>query len=237
MMKKRIFQSLLMFIGLVGGQMAFGMNGFSTEKAEVDTSYQNDYYQNKVMMHETVEVHPWNVVFLGNSITERGMWNEWFPAVPVLNRGVGGDNAWGVYHRLDLILKGKPVQIFLLIGINDLGRGIPVKMIASKYEQIIKKVLSDSPGTMLVLQTVFPINEANIVFEYMKGKTSQIKALNKHIVNLAKDYDLSLIDLHKHFSDNESQMPERYTVDGLHLNADGYRKWIRLLQEQGGIIK
>ncbi|MGM0530308.1 MAG: hypothetical protein ACQER7_03040 [Bacteroidota bacterium] len=63
---------------------SFGMNGFSSlEKAEVDKSFQNDYCQNKVMMHETGKVNPWNGVFPGNSITDRGMWSEWFTAVPV----------------------------------------------------------------------------------------------------------------------------------------------------------
>ncbi|MGM0376852.1 MAG: GDSL-type esterase/lipase family protein [Bacteroidota bacterium] len=237
MKRKTNDRGISLFITLVCVQMSFGMNGFSSsEKAEVDTSFQNDYYQNKVMMHETVKVTPWNVVFLGNSIIERGMWSEWFPAVPVLNRGIGGDNVWGVYNRLEPVLKGEPAKIFLLIGINDLGRGIPVKMIASKYEQIIKKVIAESPDTRMVLQTVLPLNEENLAFDYLEGATPQIEALNRHIRAFAEQYKLSLVDLHKHFADDESQMPEGFVVDGLHLNAEGYREWLKLLQETGELI-
>ncbi|MDK2840668.1 MAG: hypothetical protein PWQ17_173 [Anaerophaga sp.] len=203
----------------------------SGQEAKVDTSYANDYYLNKRAMHETVEVKPWHVVFLGNSITERGLWNEWFPSVPLVNRGIGGDNCWGVYARLNPILKGKPAAIFMMIGINDLGRGLSADLIASKYAQIIQKVKSDSPGTRLVLQTVLPINESTIRYDYMKGKTSAIKALNEHIRELGNRYNLQVIDLYRVFAGDGDQLPEELCIDGLHLNEKGYQVWIKYFEE------
>jgi len=41
------------------------------------------------------------VLFLGDSITEQGMWHEWLPEVPTLNRGIGGDTVHEVQARLD----------------------------------------------------------------------------------------------------------------------------------------
>ena len=40
------------------------------------------------------------VVFLGDSITEGGMWEEWFPELRTANRGVGGDAVRDVVGRL-----------------------------------------------------------------------------------------------------------------------------------------
>ncbi|WP_010664914.1 GDSL-type esterase/lipase family protein [Marinilabilia salmonicolor] len=203
----------------------------SGQEVKVDTSYANNYYLNKRAMHEMVEVKPWHVVFLGNSITERGFWNEWFPYVSAVNRGIGGDNCWGVYARLDSILQEKPAVIFLMIGINDLGRGLSVGLIASKYEQIIQKVKRDSPGTRLVLQTVLPINESTISYDYMKDKTSAIKVLNEHVRGLGRRYDLQVIDLYRVFAGNSDQLPEKFCVDGLHLNEKGYQIWIENFQD------
>jgi hypothetical protein len=39
------------------------------------------------------------VVFLGDSITEGGCWEEWFPELPACNRGIGGDSVGGGHRR------------------------------------------------------------------------------------------------------------------------------------------
>lgn len=222
---KNLFLVIFLTIGPLGN--LFG------QQEKVDTSYVNDYYLNKRSMHETISVRPWHVVFLGNSITERGLWNEWFPSVPVVNRGIGGDNCWGIYARLDSVLKGKPAAIFLMIGINDLGRGLSMELIRSKYEQIIMKVKDDSPGTRIVLQTVLPINETIISFNYMKGKTHAIKELNAHILELGQKHNLQVIDLFNLFSDDGDQLPVEFCVDGLHLNGKGYLIWIKYFRDNG----
>jgi hypothetical protein len=38
------------------------------------------------------------VVFLGDSITAGGAWHEWFPDVPVVNRGIDGDTSLDRLH-------------------------------------------------------------------------------------------------------------------------------------------
>ena len=40
------------------------------------------------------------VLFLGDSITEQGIWAEWFPELQTLNRGIGGDPISGLLARL-----------------------------------------------------------------------------------------------------------------------------------------
>ena len=72
------------------------------------------------------------VVFLGDSITEGGVWDEWFRELLTLNRGIGGDTVGGVLDRLDSALY-EPRAISLLIGTNDLtgmGRSFKVDDIA-----------------------------------------------------------------------------------------------------------
>ena len=36
---------------------------------------------------------PGHVVLLGDSITEQGLWQEWFSGQPVLNRGISGETS------------------------------------------------------------------------------------------------------------------------------------------------
>ncbi|HEY8590760.1 MAG TPA: hypothetical protein VIL55_14535, partial [Naasia sp.] len=59
------------------------------------------------------------VVFLGDSISEFGLWEEWFPEIPVLNRGIGGETSAQVLARLETAIT-EPRAVFLLVGTNDL---------------------------------------------------------------------------------------------------------------------
>jgi len=64
--------------------------------------------------------------FLGNSITDYCDWYELFGKLNIKNREIGGD---GVIDRLDEVTSSKPKQIFLMIGINDLGKKRSVNQI------------------------------------------------------------------------------------------------------------
>jgi len=58
----------------------------------------------------------------------------------VINRGIGGDITFDVLQRLDDVIKRKPSKLFILIGINDIGKDIPDAVIADNYRKIITRV-------------------------------------------------------------------------------------------------
>ena len=62
-------------------------------------------------------------------IRDRGWWSLLLKRGDVENRGIGGDNTFGMIDRLPDILKSKPRKIFLMAGINDLTGGQPVDTI------------------------------------------------------------------------------------------------------------
>jgi lysophospholipase L1-like esterase len=82
------------------------------------------------------------IVFLGNSITERAEWQELLAdsRYPVLNRGIGGDNSFGILARIDEVLRGRPRAIFLMDGINDQFRKLPQEVSVNNYKRIIKRI-------------------------------------------------------------------------------------------------
>ncbi len=79
---------------------------------------------------------------------------------PIVNRGIGGDNSFGILARMDEVLRGKPKAIFLMDGINDQLRGIPQELSLENYRQIIKKIKAESPKTKINLESALPINES-----------------------------------------------------------------------------
>ncbi len=55
----------------------------------IDSSYNNDYYKGRMALFATFPQQRGAIVFLGNSITERGIWAELLPGKKTVNRGIG----------------------------------------------------------------------------------------------------------------------------------------------------
>ena len=69
-------------------------------------------YDHKVSQFDMLTIDSSSIVFLGNSLTDQGNWEEWFPDFKVHNRGISGDMTGGVYRRLDPIISGRPQKVF-----------------------------------------------------------------------------------------------------------------------------
>ncbi|HTH30207.1 MAG TPA: GDSL-type esterase/lipase family protein, partial [Lacibacter sp.] len=82
------------------------------------------YYHQRVTFFKSMPQTKDEIIFLGNSITDGAEWAQLFNDVRMKNQGISGDVTAGVLHRLPVVTNRKPAKIFLLIGTNDLARGI-----------------------------------------------------------------------------------------------------------------
>lgn len=209
--------------------MLAGNTALAQEK-KIDSSYNNSYYQGRMELFKSLRGQKHAIVFLGNSITERGQWGELLPGKIIMNRGIGGDNTFGVIARLDDVLIYKPRKIFLLIGINDIGRGLPLEIIAGNYRRIVERIKALSPGTVINIQSVLPMNDAVLKADYLKNKNDSVLQLNKKIRAIADSYHLQYIDLHAVFADSKGSLKRDMTIDGIHLNPAAYVVWVNYLK-------
>ena len=202
------------------------------QQKKIDSSYNNIYYQQRMDLYNGLPHQKKAIVFLGNSITERGSWQELIPGKTVINRGIGGDNTFGVLARLDKMLEDKPAVIFLLIGINDIGRSLPVTVIAGNCRRIVEKVQAQSPKTTLYLQSVLPMNDSILAAAYLKNKKDTILSLNKEIIKLAEEKKLTYINLHEVFADANGDLKPALALDGIHLKPAAYIQWVDYLRKK-----
>lgn len=189
-----------------------------------DRVYSTYYYQ-RASHFEKLPTSPKDIIFLGNSITDGAEWSELFQNRHVKNRGISGDTTWGVYDRLSTILKGRPRKLFLLIGINDIGRGKNDSYVIEGVKRIIKRIKKESPRTQLYVQSILPVNP---IYGKFGGHTSQwkrIPGINAEIQKIADTEGVVFVDLFSSFVDDEGKMNKAYTNDGLHLLGEGYTIW------------
>ncbi|WP_320018940.1 GDSL-type esterase/lipase family protein [Labilibaculum manganireducens] len=226
---RRLFFAVVVFFGAV----SFSENTTAQNTIAYDTTYTFAHYKIRRAFYEGLPNRKHEIVFLGNSITENGDWNEIFRNKNIVNRGIGGDVCWGVLNRLDEVLSSQPKYIFLMIGINDIGRSVPVDIIAGKIQEIIWRIKAESPSTKVYLQSVLPINEEIIWYDYMKNKSDKIIELNEQLVSIAAKSKIQFLDLYSHFVDEKGNLKQELTADGIHLSAFGYLLWRDIFKEKG----
>ena len=195
-----------------------------------DTNYRPPTYTQRLALFNSYPNSTKDVIFLGNSITAGTDWNELLQLPTARNRGISGDLTFGVLQRLDEVTEGHPAKIFILIGINDIGRNIPDSLITRNHESMIRRIQQASPSTKIYFQTLLPTNNTFTQHKDHYNKDQHIAAVNDGIRRLTEKYHITLVDLHPHFLDKDGRLNAAYTMDGLHLNDKGYQVWRTALQ-------
>ena len=165
------------------------------------------YWRERVSLFKAITHHA-DVVMIGDSLTDGGEWRERFPEQNIANRGI--DTTDGVLARLDDIVAARPQLAFVMIGINDFADAHrTVAAVWANYQQI-------------VLSTV-TCNEAKGAWKSCASFNSQIRRLNIRLATLASP-SVTVIDLWPAFV-TRGNLRSDFTLDGVHLNGDGYRQW------------
>lgn len=159
--------------------------------------------------------------FLGNSITEQGGdWGLKVNNAKTKNRGISGDTTDGVLARLGEINYVKPEKVFLLIGINDLFRDyMTSEMVFTNILKIVNQIHDNSSATKIFVQTILPTNT-----ESLKEK---IKKTNLLLKNSEDKEPYEIINLHQEFATKDDLIKMELSTDGVHLNEEGYKVWVK----------
>jgi lysophospholipase L1-like esterase len=219
-----------LFFKLIFCLTSFG--GFG-QKISYDTiQYAKEYHQQRLAIFKNEPFTKGKTIFLGNSITEFGNWKEILQDSSVVNRGIAGDNTFGVLARLDDVFTRQPNKLFIEIGINDLSQEIPVQIVLKNIFKIVGKIQTNSPATEIYIFSILPPND-NVKVEYHDAfnKGGQIELVNEQVSKNARHYKYTYIDLTKKLTDKHGKLYTKYAQsDGLHLNENGYKVWAEILK-------
>lgn len=168
-------------------------------------------------------------VLLGDSITDFFNWYELFydfsknSGQAVYNRGISGDTTDRLLERLyENVLNIEPKNIVLLIGTNDIGRGLPLSMSVENVSKIIEESKKACPDINFILQAVYPINRG-MRDKFEKRSNKKIDLMNKEFIKLSEKYNCIWVDITDKLKDETENLKKEYTFDGLHLNVNAYK--------------
>lgn len=163
----------------------------------------------------------------------------WFPAdlLPQkqtwLKQAISGDTSNGLLRRLKLFDKTQPENIFVMIGINDLIRGVRDKTILNNQRLIIQYLWRVHPNSQIVVQSILPHSGEGSNWEEKRRlsvSNKRIRKLNLETKAIAAEEGVKYLDIHPLFTDAQGNLRPELSTDGLHLNIHGYLVWRSALQ-------
>jgi len=164
----------------------------------------------------------------------------WFPPQLLpegknwLNQAISGETSNGLLKRLDLFDRTQPEVVFVMIGINDLIRGISDEVILDNQRQIMSYLRRMHPTAQIVVQSILPHGGEETTWEgrekLLTVANSRIRQLNQQLQGVAVNEGVKYLDLYPLFTSQQGNLRREFTTDGLHLSAEGYIVWRSALQ-------
>jgi lysophospholipase L1-like esterase len=155
------------------------------------------------------------IVILGDSIVEASTLPRSSCGHVIVNAGIGGTSTSDdLVPMLKTALGGKRAALVVVsLGTNDAAIPRSVEQYRSNYRALLTELAALTPQIAIA---AIPPPEAGLP-EVKKVSGAVIDGFNAVLPALAEEARAAFIPL--------PPMPERHTIDGIHLNAAGYEVW------------
>jgi lysophospholipase L1-like esterase len=155
------------------------------------------------------------IVVLGDSIVEASTLPRELCGHPIVNAGIGGAST---ESHLGSVLAGalagkRAALVVVLLGANDAAIPNSIERFRSNYRALLADLAVLTPRSAIA---AIPSPEPGLE-ESNKVDGAVIAGYNAVLRGLAEEARATFIAL--------PAMPERHTLDGIHLNAAGYAIW------------
>ena len=165
------------------------------------------------------------VLFIGSSSIRMWDTEKYFPDIATINRGFGGSqiaDSLQFAHRIAIPYRPKVIAFYA--GDNDLAAGKTPEVVSADYQEFVKKVHAKLPDTRIVFVAIKPsISRWNLV--------DKVRSANGLIREFSDQNDLlAFVDIDTPMIGGDGKpKQELFIADGLHLSAEGYELWTKLL--------
>jgi hypothetical protein len=185
----------------------------------------------QLVLHYTLSRISDPVIVIGDSIVEASTLPRSICGHPVVNAGLNGaSTASDLGSWLGPALgDGRAAAIVVSLGVNDALTPAPQskQKFAERYGALLG-LLSKSTSRLAVLEIAPVEARARMTAELRNEVTRTVTVYNLVLRDVAGQHGAAFVAL--------SAMPEPHTIDGVHLNADGYVVWDKAVMEAAGRV-
>lgn len=166
------------------------------------------------------------ILFVGSSSIRLWKLEKSFPDRRMINRGFGGSQIVDSTHFAPrMILKHRPRQIVLYAGDNDIAKGKSPEQVSKDFAAFVETIHKKLPSARIAFIAIKP----SIKRWKLAEKMSQANAMIEKQCQAGDK--LQYVDIWKPMLGGDGKpRAELFVKDGLHLNANGYRLWAKVLR-------
>ncbi len=164
------------------------------------------------------------LILAGDSHIEFGHWYDLFDgARAVRNCGLSRAKIADVTELVAAIGDRHPQMVVLMCGINNLGAGDTIADCLRDYATLVATGRSHlQPASILVLSAM-PVRES-LVDRASHQFNEAVRQFNTGLATVCGQQQVLFLNVNAAISDANGGLAASLTIDGLHLNADGYRR-------------
>lgn len=162
------------------------------------------------------------ILFVGDSLIAYCDWQHHFPGLSCVNLGLPGETVAGCCHQVPQILSRHPQAdlVVLMIGTNNLVMSDFAFL--ADYERLLADLHAGYPEATIVVCSLLPLALAWLA----PGAVERLNDLLKELAN--QDWCVYL-DICESFTAGDTS--SCFVEDGIHVSAEGYRRWSALLAD------
>ena len=186
-------------------------------------------------------VRPHQILFAGSSLMEQFpiyelMLDLQLPYI-IYNRGIGGTTSFELMENMDTCIYDlQPDYIYINIGTNDMNLpDYSEEGLIERYRTILRGIREHLPAAEIFLLAYYPVNPVvgdkyPWMREALKVRTNaRINSANAAVKKLAEETGARFLDLNDGIRDSDGNLNAEYTVEGMHMYADGYMPVLKAL--------
>ena len=177
------------------------------------------------------------ILFVGSSLMEDFPINEFQQILDksyiIYNRGIGGHIIADLLDSIEeCIFELEPSKMFINIGTNDISSSNYKKEdLIEGYDNILTQINQRLPNCKVYVMSYYPVNpKANFPGvdqvdkeEMFKTRTNAaIIEANIAVEELAKKHNYKFINVNQNLMDEDGNLKEEYSIEGMHMWANGY---------------
>jgi len=172
---------------------------------------------------------PGGVLFVGSSSIR--LWSdleEQFKDLPVvIKRGFGGSQLSDCVKNLNrLVVRYRPSRVLVYSGDNDLAAGATPEEVFRRFVAFVAGVQKELPDTEIAYISIKPSPLRMALLPQIRKTNALIEAYAD------AEGKVDFIDVYTPMLDSSGKpRRELFRADALHLNADGYALWKRVIAQ------
>ena len=119
-------------------------------------------------------------------------------------------------------------SVYIMLGVNELGWVYP-QVFKKKYEDLIDEIRKVKPNCKIYVQSIIPMTKTKSDNDKIFNN-SNVAKFNKLVQEVAKEKNVTYLDVKSALVDENGNLPEEASTDGIHVDKEYCEKWLQYLK-------